>query len=398
MRRLAALLAVGCACGLALIGASHGARGQRRAAFREAVSPIIFPEQERTLLFDHASESHRELRCEQCHVGATESTRADESLLPAERTCLPCHADQIARDGATVERCATCHVGATEGSVPVIPVSHAPTPRLRFSHRAHAREGMRCVECHRGLFDEGAPGSDLDPGRHLPTMRSCFRCHGGPSAEASTECTTCHLMLPDGRMRDEYPEGSLDPPEWLFGMHHDADFIVRHRWIAADQGAKCATCHAESECAECHDGRVSPPRVHPNDWLTVHAPAARRDEPRCTSCHTTQTFCAECHARLGTSTIAAPNVRSTMRFHPPAEVWTRGPMLHAREAQRSMTTCTSCHAERDCVVCHGASGVGAGISPHPPGFRRECGRLLRANDRACRVCHGDLGAVRALCN
>jgi len=377
---------------LAASGWTEGVRGQRRSGAHR-ISSIIFPHADRTLHFDHATPEHRALRCERCHTGASRSARADESLAPAERTCLPCHADQTDRTGADAERCGTCHAGATDGAVPIIPAPTRPVPRLRFSHLAHAREGMRCIECHAGIAEPGGARE-----RHLPSMQSCFRCHGGPSPEASSECTTCHLMLPDGRMRARYPEGWLDPPSWLFGMQHDADWLVRHRWVAADEGPACATCHTEDECADCHDGRVAPPRVHPNDWLTVHAPMARRDEPRCSSCHTTQTFCAECHARLGTSQIAAPNVRASARFHPPPERWTRGPNLHAREAQRSMTTCTSCHAEEDCTTCHGAAGIGAGISPHPPGFRRDCGRMLRANDRACRTCHGNLDAVRAMCD
>lgn len=378
--------------GAAILGIAD-ARGQRRGRTADPVSDIVFPPGDPPIRFDHAEAAHRELACERCHVDASRSARADEVLLPAERTCLPCHAEQIARDNPSADRCGTCHAGFDEGARGRVVTPEPPTPRLRFSHRTHAREGMACRDCHGGIDEPGE-----DAARHLPTMRQCFECHGGPTPTASTECTTCHLVLPDGRMRSHYPEGWLNPPRWLHGMHHDADWLVTHRWVGADQGNLCATCHAETDCTDCHDGRVRPPRVHPNDWLTVHPQMARLDEPRCTSCHTTQTFCVECHARLGISPVAAPNVRSPRRFHPPPEVWTRGPVLHGREARRSMTTCTSCHAQRDCVACHGALGVGAGVSPHPPGFVRECGRLLRANDRACRTCHADMGRLRALCD
>lgn len=350
------------------LGLGADARGQRgRPA--ERVSDIVFPPGGGAR-FDHAIEAHRELACERCHAGASGSRRAEESLAPPDRVCAGCHEEPFPR------------------------AAPAPPPRIRFSHRVHAREGVRCLSCHEGVGDPADRAA-----RHLPSMRSCFRCHGGEdgASGAPGECTTCHLMRPDGLMRSRYPEGWLNPPRWLFGMHHDADWLVRHRWIAADRGELCATCHEESECADCHDGRVRPSRVHPNDWLTVHAQMARRNEPECTSCHTTQSFCAECHSRLGISLIAAPNVRSPSRFHPPADVWTRGPNLHAREASRSMAVCTSCHVGRDCTVCHGVLGIGAGISPHPPGFGGECGRYLRANDRACRSCHVDLERLRAIC-
>lgn len=392
MSRLWRAVAVALGLGLvAVLGAQDGARGQRRSV-ADPVSEVIFPPGESRLRFSHATGAHRELECERCHVSALDSRRADDLLVPPERSCLPCHEDEITRDDPAPERCGVCHVGYGRADSQLVPMSDRPTPRIRFSHRVHAREGIRCLDCHAGVLDES--GGDT---RHLPTMRSCLRCHGGPEPTAASECTTCHLVLPDGRMRAEFPEGWLNPPQWLGGMHHDADWLVRHRWIAADQGGECATCHTEDECADCHDGRVSPPRVHPNDWLTIHSQMARRNEPRCTSCHTTQTFCTECHTRLGISPLSAPNVRSGERFHPPPEVWTRGPVLHGLEARRSMTTCTSCHAERDCTTCHGAIGVGGGISPHPPGFLAECGRLLEANDRACRTCHGDLGRVRSMC-
>jgi hypothetical protein len=230
-------------------------------------------------------------------------------------------------------------------------------------------------------------------------MESCHRCHGGPAPSASDDCATCHLTLPDGRLRSRFPEGELDPPAWLFDMNHDADFLVRHRWVGADHGDKCASCHEENDCADCHDGRIRPSRrIHPNDYLTIHPQMARRDDPQCTSCHSTQNFCMECHARIGVSSVSAPDVSAPGRYHPPPEVWTRGPVLHGREARRSMTTCVSCHAERDCVDCHGVSGIGGGISPHPPGFVAECGRLLRQNPRACQTCHGDTAALAAACN
>lgn len=178
-------------------------------------------------------------------------------------------------------------------------------------------------------------------------------------------------------------------------LSHDADWIVRHRWVAADLGDACASCHQERECRACHDGRVRPASVHPNDWLSIHPDAARRDSPRCTSCHTVETFCTECHARLGISLLSAPLASGLARYHPPASEWVDGSQLHATEAKRSLSSCTSCHAERDCVTCHGARGVGASVSPHGPDFR--CRTALDANPRGCRSCHGDLNILEGRC-
>ena len=198
-------------------------------------------------------------------------------------------------------------------------------------------------------------------------------------------------------MRARFREGDLNPPAWLFDMRHDHEWVVRHRWVAADQGPECATCHTESDCVDCHDGRVRPRTLHPGDYLSAHVAEARRDSPRCSSCHQTSRFCAECHARLGLAPIAAPDVRASRRYHPPEAVWVRGPSMHGLEARRAMNTCVSCHAERDCVVCHGGMGIGGGLSPRPVGFAASCAGALARNARACVTCHGDLDAVRARC-
>ncbi len=393
----AALLAVG-------LGLRAGAAGQARppaAALRErppdrhGPSPIVYPPQRIAIRMDHSLDAHRQLRCVRCHQGAGLSQRARDLLLPREASCAPCHDEELDRDGPDREaRCGTCHVGYTEGAPPA--VTDLPTARLRFSHRTHVERGVRCRTCHEGV--ERAGQADR---RHLPRMRQCFECHGpeGFAAEASASgrCETCHLTRPDGVLRTRFAEGTMNPPDWLFGMRHDHEWLVRHRWVAADQGGACASCHQESDCADCHDGRVRPRRVHPGDYLTTHVAEARRDQPRCQSCHTTARFCTECHARLGLASIAAPDVRSAAPYHPPAAVWTEGPNLHALEAQRAMNACASCHAERDCVQCHGSLGIGAGVSPHGPGFASQCRAALERNPRACATCHGDVAALRGRC-
>jgi hypothetical protein len=394
---------VAAALALAVAGALGARTDARALSGRAPVSTVVFPESPRVLRAAHAHPAHARLRCERGHVGATESERAGDSLTPREDACLPCHVREIDRDEPSAERCGFCHVGYGTGTGisgrSLVPAATRAPPRLHFSHEVHAARGVRCLSCHEGVNEdpEDLAGA-FAPARHLPSMRSCFTCHGGATPTAPTACATCHVALPDGRLRSRFGDARMNPPSWLFDMRHDEDFIVRHRWVGADQGELCAACHTETDCQDCHDGRVRPvARVHPNDYLTIHPQMARRDEPRCTSCHSTQSFCAECHARLGVARVAAVDVRNAARFHPPADVWLRGPVLHGREARRSMTACASCHVESDCVDCHGAPGIGVGVSPHPPGFRDRCGLLLRTNDRPCRTCHGDVEAVRALC-
>jgi hypothetical protein len=273
-----------------------------------------------------------------------------------------------------------------------VPDSTTPDPHLVFSHATHVDEHIECVHCH-----EGVPDARLATRRHLPTMEQCFECHAPPALgdtshpipTAPATCETCHPVEPDGTLVTTFREGVLTPPRWMAGMAHDHEWLTRHRWVAADSGPLCAECHTENDCADCHDGRVRPIRVHPGDYLTTHSVLARRDADACTSCHAPSQFCTECHARLGIARIAAPDVRSPDRLHPPTAVWLGSANLHGREARRALETCTSCHAESDCVDCHASGSLGGSTSsPHPPGFP-GCRTMLETNARACVTCHGD---------
>ncbi|MCS6798590.1 MAG: cytochrome c3 family protein [Myxococcota bacterium] len=375
MRSRAAGLLVATTFGAtAWIGAASGGplAPDRSVARRpEPRSRIVYPGGERIVPMPHGIEGHRELRCEQCHRGASRSTRSADVLVPTVEACVPCH------DASERERL----LAST--------IAPRPAPRIAFSHAAHARLGIRCVACHEAVLRS----DERTDGGALPTMRSCHRCHGGQDERVRSDCGLCHERRPGGLLRVHFPEGTMNPPSWLDGMHHDRDFLVRHRWIAADEPARCGVCHAERECEDCHDGRTRPVRVHPGDFLASHGMQALRAQSRCASCHTPQTFCGECHARLGLATTSAPAARLSGRFHPPASQWIAGPVLHARQAAIAMHTCTGCHTERDCVVCHGAPGIGADLSPHPPGFRAQCRQARELAPRACVRCHGNTDAL-----
>jgi nitrate reductase cytochrome c-type subunit len=94
--------------------------------------------------------------------------------------------------------------------------------------------------------------------------------------------------------------------------------------------------------------------------------------------------------RVGVAESSPPNAKDSSRFHPPKSIWSdppRRPGHHSFEAERNLNQCVSCHTERDCVVCHGALGVGGGFDPHQNGFVNGCGTQFRRNPRPCLVCH-----------
>jgi hypothetical protein len=360
---------------------------------RRAPSHAIFPTQRLPLRFDHG----RHLRiagvtCVRCHTTAATSGEASDRLIPPESTCTPCHAIERAHPSA---RCAMCHEGWSATTPQRVARIDVPTPNLHFSHRAHVSRGQSCASCH-GDLRNTALATRLD----LPVMESCLRCHQ-QRGTASGRCATCHLTEPDGVLRTRFAEGWLNPPTFMRGMHHDADFWYTHRVSAAQDPTRCAACHRDDECAACHDGRIRDRRTHPNDYLTQHPVEARMRANTCGSCHRQATFCVACHERAGVAMSASPSARVQARFHPAAEVWSGRTVTsrhHGIEARRSLSTCVSCHAERDCVTCHATAVMGGGgFSPHPPGFLARCGVLLRANARPCGQCHDDLDAIAARC-
>lgn len=194
-------------------------------------------------------------------------------------------------------------------------------------------------------------------------------------------------------------------------LDHGTSFVNDHAELAANDSQACARCHSENDCLACHDGRVRPRSIHPNDFLSLHAEAARLNGPSCATCHHSQSFCVSCHERSGIAESGPAGVAARRgRFHPPSSVWSgaaRGPGHHAWEAQRNLSACVSCHAERDCVRCHATQGVGgpaAGLpagagrtNPHPSGFARDCAAALRSNSRPCRVCHDPADPLLEAC-
>ena len=55
---------------------------------------------------EFAHRSHRAVECESCHTAARASTKTEDVLIPAMKTCLPCHGESR----AGLDRCSECHL------------------------------------------------------------------------------------------------------------------------------------------------------------------------------------------------------------------------------------------------------------------------------------------------
>jgi predicted CXXCH cytochrome family protein len=216
--------------------------------------------------------------------------------------------------------------------------------------------------------------------------------HGATARRTPAQCSTCHTQenclachAANPRIVAAIPRGgpgrspgvaiTRKPPP-----SHTAAFREGHGTIAAATPATCAGCHARSQCLDCHrpTAAAAVRSYHPAGFLERHPASAYARETSCQDCHNTGAFCAACHARAGLST----KVPLGAGYHDAKRLFLAG---HGVAARQSLETCVTCHAERDCLACHGSVG-GRRFNPHGPGFNAAL--LKKKNPEMCTACHG----------
>src|SRR5262245_56629163 len=119
-------------------------------------SSVIYPTQSLPLSFSHVEHLTKEkLDCAFCHENAPDSTAAADALLPKEEQCAVCH--EIERDKPNKEvpagkpdaKCSSCHPGWNGVGQP--PRTSVPRPNLKFNHKAHVDQKVKCQACHGDL-------------------------------------------------------------------------------------------------------------------------------------------------------------------------------------------------------------------------------------------------------
>jgi hypothetical protein len=412
LRLIASLAALALAWLCAQAFAEGGAKPPRRRP-----SPVIFGPQYIPLAFDHKVHvSDNGVPCEACHEKALGSERSVDRLTPTKEGCGSCHA--AGRNASREEQLKTCQI-CHPGYEPIWPEGVAgsdtakvtnpppaivlPRPNLKMNHAAHVEAQIACLACHIGVDKVELATRE----NALPLMATCLTCHDG--RRASKRCATCHLAVPTGRLRLDFPAGKLRPSGRYYGDAHDARFVKDHASLARARRPYCESCHSRKDCSDCHTGYLRPGRVHPSNWSLVHPVRARGNELDCSSCHRLQSFCADCHVRSGVvSSGPAAFDRSKGSFHsagwidpgPGRRGQPRSPEHHAYQAQRNIRTCVSCHTESDCIACHAAgtlNRLGSPVSPHPSGFKEACAPRKRSNETMCQKCHAPADPLLRLC-
>ncbi|MBM2840482.1 MAG: hypothetical protein HW412_1010 [Bacteroidetes bacterium] len=292
--------------------------------------------------------------CATCHPAGSTSMISSDNLASTHDQCSSCHEDQVTND------CGFCHT--TPDNIVARP---AADRTVIFSHENHGARGVECITCHKGLDEV-----ELSSAKNLPDMATCNTCHN--NVKATNTCENCHT----------------DFVTLLPADHRRSDFLRSHRDEVrlGAMTASCQTCHSETFCQQCHQGaglkafrprdlmvepraktstKDSPRRtilqnVHELNYRFSHGIDARSKQAECGSCHSTETFCAQCHQAGGNITQGTfkPKSHGVPGFTTIGRG--SGGGVHAEEARRDIESCMSCHdvqgRDPTCFTCHTQSG------------------------------------------
>jgi hypothetical protein len=253
----------------------------------------------------------------------------------------------ILHDKNDISQCVRCHV---RGAITIIP------------------ERAICFECHEA---EKIVETVLGPTKtHTPLW---VRQHGVDSESADAQCSGCHSIT---FCVDCHKGGELgvDLTKRIARMDtapstHTSRFRIVHPLKATgEQIEQCYTCHAKSDCVDCHQSYRTrfPGRElvsHQKNWEAL---IDRTDVPDHYTFLPNQ--CQGCHPGGALSSAQ----------------WSKG---HAKEARRTLGSCQSCHPDGDaCLDCHSAK-TGMMVSPHPGNWGKIQTKFRKESPEVCAKCH-----------
>lgn len=268
------------------------------------------------------------------------------TILASSRA-LAMRFSHIVHEKKEISDCRRCHL---PGAVSIIP------------------ERKICYECHE---EKEIVETELGPAKtHTPQW---MRQHGPDSQSADAQCKGCHGI---SFCVDCHKGGELgaDMRSKTVGINtaprtHTSRFRVTHPLkAAAEQIEKCYSCHARSECTDCHESYRNrfPGREivsHQRNWQSLISGTGVPD-------HGTFSLnqCQDCHPGGAMS----------------SDEWSRN---HSREARRSLSSCQACHPDGDaCLDCHSAK-TGLMVSPHPGNWGKIQSRFRKEAPEVCAKCH-----------
>jgi hypothetical protein len=320
------------------------------------------------ILIPHDRHLQAKVDCVVCHESIYDAKNLQGDFLPSEKVCLQCH-----RDAKEQGRCSMCHTDVKRAG-PFRPTEQ----NVRLSHADHIeRVKEDCRVCHKTL------PSPLRTPDGKPAMAACLGCHEHKQDYDDGKCNKCHRDL------SRYP---LEP---ITGFSHQGNYVKEHATDARSASDRCAKCHEQTFCADCHartvpikiedrlPERVDRDFIHRDDYIGRHSIDAQAEPATCRRCHGTS-FCESCHQAQNLTPQSA-NPRDP---HPSGWAFPGSAQFHGTAARRDINSCAACHdqgAKSICVDCHKVGGVGG--DPHPPGWSAHHGRDEILHNGMCRACH-----------
>lgn len=378
-----------------------------------------------SLRFDHrrhiarlASRGDTALACASCHASAQNAPFMDVGRAAPAR-CFGCH-EPTATTHLAATDCSACHRPLRDASrLATAQIARLPEPASHesgwiFRHGRQATDqscafchtSESCASCHvnasrlpaiaalgrntraaQAVATHGMPAYPRPASHRQPD----FTAGHGPLAQANgATCASCHARESclGCHRSDERVRAIAALPRREAGhaagvrvsatrpADHTPGFSVRHGAAAAAGERTCASCHAPTFCASCHDA-AGTPAFHGRNFVTRHSTESYGSTTECSSCHQKQAFCTACHVETGR---ASGTGAARGRYHDGQPQWA---FAHGAVARRSIETCASCHRQSDCLQCHSSRG-GQGISPHGRGFDPG---MADKNRALCARCH-----------
>ena len=221
-----------------------------------------------------------------------------------------------------------------------------------------------------------------------------------------TVCASCHAMRPYADAQTSTAHRGLACYDchlaagvWSWPSFKTRElFVMYPRALRGGKPSGAGTRAAGRRCLGCHEAVLA---------RTVSGAGLRfshKDcvpERRCDACHAAPAHgsatrwtrqpimedCLRCHAPRGSvrcDTCHALRSRTSLLK---SSAWrvTHGPEWRLQHGMGDITLCAVCHADSDCVRCHGIP------VPHPVGFWPSHGEYSRGASAKCMDCHSKAG-------
>lgn len=367
------------------------------AAFAVTTAPVL--SQQRAQAFPHQLHQGLFPLCTGCHVG-----------IPTGDTAAYYPSPQV---------CAHCHNGSLQPRVDYTRPSLRVT-NLKFLHTVHPNllknagdSALACRACH------SRPGGQRMEVTTSIQLSTCFSCHAHKATQhhVDADCKRCHVPLARSGFSLSRIEAIKPPPD-----HMQKGFLNGgHGVEAAQNDARCATCHTRERCASCHvdtdykeiqaipaaapgmelppaKAQYPEPKSHTDKhWLTKHGGQASR--AACATCHT-QDDCQACHIEPLPKQVKSLPTRA-QSVAPGVMVKARPPSshnsmfflkTHSTLAAANPKECATCHEESFCVSCHDGPSKGG---YHPANFVAKHAAAAWGRQAECSNCHNATVFCRA---